>query len=335
MGPKQGVFIINSARVHAGWGTISETRWPYPKRGASWPPPEPPGLDQIARFNMIQSYFRVRDLEDARRRLAFGGPFLVSMSIHSGWAKAPNGVISLPKPGQPFTENHCVCIVGYDDQTQLLRFINCWGPGWGDKGFGSLPYGYFARFSQDAWYFQLPFFAYPITKEIEKNITTRFLCKDRLIANSMGYASVVHDLWDSADDTRVGWCIATERDEHLDVEEFFVRPAYRGMGHGSKLMYCLINDSVGSGLPLRFWISYADCNTTSRCILPMNHLLTKNGFVARASGVSWAQYVAEKPTVSRKAAVVNLRRSRAAIAPPSGLLDLDVGLGATKPNKSM
>jgi hypothetical protein len=53
------------------------SRWPYPKRGASWPPPEPPGLDPIARFNKIHSYFRVRDLEDARRRLAFGGQMVV------------------------------------------------------------------------------------------------------------------------------------------------------------------------------------------------------------------------------------------------------------------
>src|ERR1700676_2240542 len=132
-GPRQGVFIINSLRVQAGWGTISETSWPYPKRGTSWPPPEPPGLDQIARFNMIHSYFRVRDLEDARRRLAFGGPFLVPVSIHSGWAKAPNGVISMPKPGQPFTENHCVCIVGYNDKTKMLLFIICCGPSCGEK----------------------------------------------------------------------------------------------------------------------------------------------------------------------------------------------------------
>lgn len=66
----------------------------------------------------------------------------------------------------------------------------------------------------------------------------------------------------------------------------------------------------------------------------MNHLLTKNGFVARASGVNWAQYVAEKLTGGgRNTTIVNLRPSRAATSPPSGILELDMGLGEIKPNK--
>jgi GNAT superfamily N-acetyltransferase len=330
LGPRRGVFLINAARVFAGWGQVSETRWPYPKRGASWPPPEPPGLDKIARFNKIYSYSRIRNLEDARRCIAYDGPFLVSISINSGWAKAPNGAISMPEPGQPFTENHCVCVVGYDDNTRLLHFVNSWGPGWGDKGFGFLPYDYFTRFAQDALYFQRPFLGCRIRKRTPKTI----ICIDTLRANALGYTCVVHDLWDSADNTRVGWCIATERDAHLDVEEFFVRPEYRGAGLGGVLMSRLIQDSNDCDLPLRFWIPYADCNTPSRCILPMNHLLTKNGFVARVSGVNWAQYVAEKPTGGgRDTSIVNLRPSRAATSPPSGILELDMGLGEIKSNK--
>jgi GNAT superfamily N-acetyltransferase len=330
LGPRQGVFIINAARVLAGWGHVSETRWPYPKRGASWPPPEPPGLDKIARFNKIYAYSRVRNLEDARRCLAYGGPFSVSISIHSGWAKAPNGAISMPEPGQSFTENHCVCVVGYDDNTRLLHFVNSWGPRWGDKGFGFLPYDYFTRFSQDAWHFQPPFLGCRIKERTPKKI----ICIDTLHANAMGYACVVHDLWDSADNTRAGWCIATERDAYLDVEEFFVRPGYRRTGLGGILMSRLLEDSNGSDPPLRFWIPYADCNTPSRCILPMNHLLTKNGFVARASGVNWAQYVAEKSTVGgRNTRTVNLLRSRAVASPPGGIFELDMGLSEIKPNK--
>ncbi len=29
LSPKVGVFIITASRVRAGWGTVSEKRWPY------------------------------------------------------------------------------------------------------------------------------------------------------------------------------------------------------------------------------------------------------------------------------------------------------------------
>src|SRR5438552_999611 len=156
LGPKHGAFIINANRVLAGCGNISEKRWPYPK-DSKWPVLEPPGLDAIARFNKIFAYFRIRDLEDARRCLTNGSSFSLSLPIHSGWSKAPKGMISLPNPGQPFTQNHCINAAGYDDTEQLLRFANSWGVSWGDAGYGYLPYDYFARFLQDAWFLQPPF----------------------------------------------------------------------------------------------------------------------------------------------------------------------------------
>jgi C1A family cysteine protease len=36
--------------------------------------------------------------------------------------------------------SHSVTLIGYDDSKQLLKFINSWGPGWGDKGFGYISY---------------------------------------------------------------------------------------------------------------------------------------------------------------------------------------------------
>jgi hypothetical protein len=37
---------------------------------------------------------------------------------------------------------HAVLIVGYDDSKQLFKFKNSHGAGWGDKGFGYMPYDY-------------------------------------------------------------------------------------------------------------------------------------------------------------------------------------------------
>lgn len=37
--------------------------------------------------------------------------------------------------------NHFVALVGYDDNTQRLKFVNSWGDRWGEDGFGYIDYG--------------------------------------------------------------------------------------------------------------------------------------------------------------------------------------------------
>lgn len=152
LSPKVGVFMITANRIHAGWGMVSERRWQYPKKGSEWPPPEPSGLDIVAKYNRICAYFRVRNLDDLRRAVADFSLVLMVVPIHAGWYDAPKGLIALPTAEQAFHENHCVLVVGYDNGKQLIHFMNCWGGGWGDKGFGYLPYEYFNKFFQDAWF---------------------------------------------------------------------------------------------------------------------------------------------------------------------------------------
>lgn len=40
---------------------------------------------------------------------------------------------------------HCVYLVGWDDEKKAFQFVNSWGEGWGDKGFGWLPYSYIEK----------------------------------------------------------------------------------------------------------------------------------------------------------------------------------------------
>lgn len=43
---------------------------------------------------------------------------------------------------------HAIAICGYDDSTRRLLFKNSWGEGWGDGGYGTIPYDYVERFSR-------------------------------------------------------------------------------------------------------------------------------------------------------------------------------------------
>jgi hypothetical protein len=150
-GPRYGSHCLTAARIAMGWGTVAEQRWPMPRGKVDWPPQEPPGLDKIARFNRTFSHFRIRTLSDARYCLFLGGPFTFSLPITKQWHTAPKGVVAIPKSTVELVESHAVTAVGYSDDNQQLKFINSWGPNWGDKGYGYLPYSYFETYLTDAW----------------------------------------------------------------------------------------------------------------------------------------------------------------------------------------
>jgi hypothetical protein len=149
-GPRVGIYLVTGMRVLAGWGAISEWRCPYPSRGAPWPPAVPNNLDDIAKYNRSYMHYRVRNLDDLRQSVSLGRLPTISIPIHPGW-RAPErgGVIGVPDRFPNPAEYHAVLVVGYDDTTQLLHFVNNWGREWGDSGSGYLPYSYFNDFAND------------------------------------------------------------------------------------------------------------------------------------------------------------------------------------------
>ena len=47
-----------------------------------------------------------------------------------------------PKAGEEVLGGHAVLAVGYDNDQQRFRFRNSWGTGWGQEGYGTIPYAY-------------------------------------------------------------------------------------------------------------------------------------------------------------------------------------------------
>jgi hypothetical protein len=151
-GPKFGSYIITNNRVLASWGMVSEKRWPYPKGRVAWPPVEPEGLDEVAKFNRTFAHFRIRDLADARTCIArTPSPVSIAVPIYPEWYESTTGIIEVPAQDLRDAPNHCIILVDYNDGTQMFTFINSWGTGWGDRGYGYLPYQYFTTFLREAW----------------------------------------------------------------------------------------------------------------------------------------------------------------------------------------
>src|SRR5215212_811445 len=77
---------------------------------------------------------------------------MVSFRIFESIYGAPEGVVPLPKPGEAERGTHAVAVDGgFANSGETLRFMNSWGVGWGDKGYGSLSRKYLERYMVDAW----------------------------------------------------------------------------------------------------------------------------------------------------------------------------------------
>jgi C1A family cysteine protease len=66
---------------------------------------------------------------------------------------SPKGDVMLPLPGERQKGGHAVCAVGYDDDKVIvhrdqsetkgaIQFANSWSAGWGENGFGWIPYAF-------------------------------------------------------------------------------------------------------------------------------------------------------------------------------------------------
>jgi GNAT superfamily N-acetyltransferase len=84
-------------------------------------------------------------------RWAWNRP-VISFQMFQSIYDAPEGKVPIPKVGEAAKGVHAVAVDGgYSNSGETLRFMNSWGVGWGDKGYGSLSRKYLERYLVDAW----------------------------------------------------------------------------------------------------------------------------------------------------------------------------------------
>jgi GNAT superfamily N-acetyltransferase len=283
-----------------------------------WPPPEPPGIDILAHRHLGPRYQRVRSLNECKYVLAYHSPLVsVSLGITSDWYHAPKGRIPERVRGEPTVSAHAVSIIGYDDSTQLLKFINTWGPNWGDRGCGYISYRTFERTWVEGWCF------FP---EKQRPTGPEPGLKERSWAASEFGGGLVHvrEIVGPNED-RIAWSFVIQRKDSLDVEELFVKPEHRGKGYGKSLARSLWKLAFEVQQYPRIWIPYPD--TTPENLLILENLFKPVGLQLVETPVAlvrWAPFVAckveEEPhpstlQPSKVAPPRRRRRTRAGAAP--------------------
>ncbi len=104
-------------------------------------------------------------LNSVKTNLAAGLPSMFGFTVYDSIRQASRtGKIPFPSSSDRVVGGHAVLIVGYDDTIRIpvgsgtretvgaVIIRNSWGSGWGDRGYGYLPYDYLLRgLAEDFW----------------------------------------------------------------------------------------------------------------------------------------------------------------------------------------
>jgi hypothetical protein len=97
-------------------------------------------------------------------------------------------------------------------------------------------------------------------KNRKRYLGYEFVLVPGMIANPLGYQSIVINLFHIPSDTRVAWSFATVREDGcFEIEEFFVRSDYQDEPrHFSSLAAETFRMPMHWKIPVRYWIPYSD-----------------------------------------------------------------------------
>ena len=154
-----GAFIRGTIRALRIFGACPEKYWSY---DVSRFDEEPSSFCYaFAQAYRAIKYFRLANtdpkklLEELKLYLSKGLPLAFGFTVYSSIYDEKvekTGDIPFPRPGDRVVGGHAIMAVGYNDKKKALIIRNSWGPSWGDKGYGTLPYDYILKdLADDFW----------------------------------------------------------------------------------------------------------------------------------------------------------------------------------------
>ncbi len=94
------------------------------------------------------------DLGAAAKVLDKNIPLVAVLEIfRSAYSPGTGGLLPMPRPGETKLGMHAVLLVGVDGEKdqRVTTFLNSWGVGWGDAGFGRVSEQYFKSHCRQLW----------------------------------------------------------------------------------------------------------------------------------------------------------------------------------------
>ncbi len=143
-----GASIRNAVKAAAQFGMCEETCWTFePSRFKTKPGKR--CYDQAKKWKAV-NYERVDETSPQfeyllKHKLASGDPVVFGISVYDSIENVittQTGYVALPGPNNRCLGGHAILLTGFNDAKAEFEFRNSWGTGWGDGGYGVLPYKY-------------------------------------------------------------------------------------------------------------------------------------------------------------------------------------------------
>jgi C1A family cysteine protease len=165
-----GAFLRNTMGGMTLFGVPPEAYWPYDI--AEFDAEPPTFCFALAQSFQAEAYYRLDPagarpdavLASIKAHLASKLPSMFGFTVHESIASAKDGKIPYPSGNDKVAGGHAVMAVGYDDELEIpyssgprkttgaLLIRNSWGAGWGERGYGWLPYEYVLRKLAGDWW---------------------------------------------------------------------------------------------------------------------------------------------------------------------------------------
>jgi C1A family cysteine protease len=168
-----GAYLRSTMGAMVLFGVPPEPYWPYTDAEEAFDKEPPAFCYAFAQNYRTLLYFRhdpagvtrAAVLERLRTYLAAGHPAMFGFTVYTSVDQAETtGRIPVPSGRERIEGGHAVVAMGYDDAMAIanasggepsrgaLLIRNSWGKGWGEKGYGWLPYAYVQRgLAEDFW----------------------------------------------------------------------------------------------------------------------------------------------------------------------------------------
>ncbi len=168
-----GAYLRTTMGAMVLFGAPPEPYWPYTDDEAAFDREPPAFCYAFAQSYRTLLYYRhdpagvtrAEVLERLKAGLAEGHPAMFGFTVYSSIGQADTtGRIPLPFGRERIEGGHAVVALGYDDDLSIanaeggepargaLLVRNSWGKGWGEKGYGWLPYDYVRKgLAEDFW----------------------------------------------------------------------------------------------------------------------------------------------------------------------------------------
>ncbi|KAL7558030.1 hypothetical protein ACA910_016481 [Epithemia clementina (nom. ined.)] len=148
---KGGISIRDAVLASTKHGICDSRIWPYNDSTIAKIPPTP--VYQSAEKRRVMKAVHVgplpSDLKACLVRMKC--PVIAAFACYKNHVtKGVRRTGDIPEKGDGETgTHHAICIFGYDDYQRRFRFKNSWGEGWGNRGWGTLPYDLVSKY--DRW----------------------------------------------------------------------------------------------------------------------------------------------------------------------------------------